>query len=300
MGLHILGKNLWFSILKQNFVETELLSPPPFHITLGLLEKVMKSIDLFKLNGKVAIVTGGGSGLGRAMAMALSEAGAAVAVVDVNEETAQKVKDEISVSGGSSLAIKADVTSISEVNSMVEITVKEYGSLDILVNSAGTSHASLIEKMTLEIWDEVMKVNLTGVMLCCQAAVKQMMRQRRGKIINIASIAGMVIPKPKIFNGGYNYSASKAGVIIFTKRLAVEMAEYGITANCISPGYMRTPLTQKVLKDKKSYKEIINITPLRRLGEPSDLAGAVVFLASEASNFITGHNLVVDGGYTLW
>lgn len=260
----------------------------------------MKSIELFKLNGRVAIVTGGGSGLGRAMAMALAEAGAFVTVADINEANAQKVKDEIIALGGTSLAIKVDVTNRLEVANMVDKTVKEFGALDILVNSAGVAHAALIEKMTLEVWNEVMSVNLTGVFLCCQAAAKQMIRQRRGKIINIASIAGMVIPKPKIFNGGYNYSASKAGVILLTKRLAVELAEYGITANCISPGYMRTRLIQRAINDKKSFEEMINTTPLKRLGKPSDLAGVVVFLASDASNFVTGHNLVVDGGYTLW
>jgi len=260
----------------------------------------VKSLELFRLDGKSAIVTGGGSGLGRAMAVALAGAGASVAVADVDEANAKKVRDEIIALGGASLAIKVDVTNPSEVANMVDETVREFGTLDILVNSAGIAHAAPIEEMTLEIWNGVMSVNLTGVFLCCQAAAKQMMRQRKGKIINIASIAGTVIPKPEIFNGGYNYSASKAGVILLTKRLAVELAEYSITANCISPGYMRTRLIQRAIDDRKSFEEMVNTTPLRRLGEPSDLAGVVVFLASEASNFITGQNLIVDGGYTLW
>jgi len=260
----------------------------------------MKSIELFRLNGKSAIVTGGGSGLGCAMAIALAEAGASLAIADIDGESAQKVTSEITSLGATSLSVKVDVTNPSEVGYMVERTVKEFGTLDILVNSAGVASAAPIEKMTLDIWDKVMKVNLTGVLLCCQAAAKQMMKQRKGKIINIASIAGTVIPKPEIFNGGYNYSASKAGVIMLTKRLAVELAEYGINANCISPGYMRTRLIQKAIDDKKSLEEMINTTPLRRLGEPSDLAGAVVFLASEASNFVTGHDLLVDGGHTVW
>lgn len=260
----------------------------------------MKSIELFRLNSKSVIVTGGGSGLGRAMAIAIAEAGASVVIADIDSESAKKVKNEIVNSGGTSLDIKVDVTNTSEVTNIIDRTVEEFGTLDILVNSAGMACAAPIEKITLEIWDKVMQVNLTGVLLCCQAAVKQMMKQRRGKIINIASIAGTVIPKPKIFNGGYNYSASKAGVIMVTKRLAVELAEYGITANCISPGYMRTRLIQRAINDKKSFEEMIDTTPLKRLGEPSDLAGAVVFLSSEASNFITGHNLIVDGGYTLW
>jgi len=257
-------------------------------------------LDLFKLDGKVAYVTGGGSGLGEAMAYALAQAGSKVAVVDVNLDNAKKVAETISNSGGKAIAIKCDVTKATEIEGMINTIISNFGKLDIAVNNAGICISGPLEEVTEADWKRVIDVDLNAVFLCAQAAGKQMIKQGEGgSIVNTASMSGTII------NRGYafaSYCAAKAGVKHFTKAVAVDWAKYKIRCNSISPGYMRTPMTSRSWKE---YPEIfrenmLNTTPIGRVGEPEDLGGAVVYLASEASSFMTGHDLIIDGGHSVW
>jgi len=255
-------------------------------------------LDLFRLEGKVSYVTGGGQGLGEAMAVALAQAGSAVAVVDINAATAKKVADEICKSGGRAIALQVDVTKSSEVVSMVSAIVDCFGRLDVAVNNAGISGRFPAEEVPEEQWKSVVDVNLNGVFLCAREAGRQMIRQGQGgSIINIASISASVINKGRPVSA---YCTTKAGVKHLSKALAAEWAKHGIRVNSISPGHMRTPLNEKLFENPEVFAELVSCYPMGRIGEPWELAGAVVFLASDASSFVTGHDLIVDGGYTIW
>jgi 3-oxoacyl-[acyl-carrier protein] reductase len=257
--------------------------------------------ELYSLEGKTAVVTGGGSGLGRRIGRVLAAVGADVYFADQNEQSARESARDASGIGGVHVeGIYLDVTDpVSVQRAFAEIDQRS-GRVDVLVCSAGISAARWIEELELKDWNRVLNVNLNGTFLCCQAASRRMINNRWGRIINIASIAALLAPRPERFNGGYNYSASKAGVIGLSKRLAVELAPYAITVNCISPGIMRTPLTEKAVSEDKTYAQIINCVPMSRLGTPEDLDGLVVYLASESSGFLTGQNIIVDGGYSVW
>jgi NAD(P)-dependent dehydrogenase (short-subunit alcohol dehydrogenase family) len=255
----------------------------------------MDLLSSYELSNQKAIVTGAGQGLGRAMAIALAEAGADLAIADINAHTAKQTAAEIEKLGRKSLVVKMDVAKSDEVNQAVEKTIKEFGRIDILVNNAGINRRVPAEQMSETDWRKVIDVNLTGIFLCSQAVGRQMIKQKSGRIINIASVSGMLL------NRGVTqvaYYAAKAGVILLTKALAMEWAKYNIRVNAISPGWMRTSLVEsEFVTDIKRYQEIIEDTPMRRFGEPTELGPAVVYLASEASSFITGENLVIDGGY---
>jgi 2-deoxy-D-gluconate 3-dehydrogenase len=245
---------------------------------------------LFDLSGKVAVVTGANTGIGRGLAIALAEAGADVALVGRTpaEETAEKVR----VAGRRAAIVGADLSTIAPVRDVVERTVAELGGLDILVNNAGIIRRADALEFSEEDWDAVIDTNLKSVFFLCQAAARHMVSQGRGKIVNIASMLS--------FQGGIrvpSYTASKSGVAGLTKLLANEWASNGINVNAIAPGYIATNNTAALQADETRNRQILERIPAGRWGQPSDLAGAVVFLASDASNYVQGHVLAVDGGW---
>ena len=248
---------------------------------------------LFDLSGKRGYVTGGGSGLGRAIASGLAEAGAAVVVSDINLPAAEAVVKEIQSHGGRALALHTDVARKAEVEELVRVTSERFGGLDFAFNNAGMLKIIKPEELSEQDWHAELDVDLSGVFLCCQAAGRYMIAHGGGKIVNTASISGMIV------NSGLTYSVAKAGVIQLTRVLALRWARHRVYVNCFSPGYIRTGMTAPHLTRPEVEQEMLKQTPLRRLGEPRDLVGAALFLASPASDFVTGHNLVVDGGVTL-
>jgi NAD(P)-dependent dehydrogenase (short-subunit alcohol dehydrogenase family) len=248
--------------------------------------------DLFDLTGCSAIFTGGSVGLGGQMAEALAEMGANVAFCARKEERCVKAAEELQKFGVKTLAAACDVRNPTEVQAVVDQTLASFGRIDILINNAGTSWGAPIEEMRLEHWTKVIETNLTGTFLFCQAVGKTMIAQRRGKIINIASVAGLHGSPPELQAIGY--SASKGGVVAFTKDLARKWGGHNIQVNAIAPGWFPTNMSQVLIEQNKNA--LLSRIPLNRFGNEHDLKGAAVFLASNASNFVTGHVLVVDGG----
>jgi len=245
------------------------------------------------LEGRVALVTGGSRGIGRAVVEALAADGAQVAFVyNSSEAAAQEVVDIAKAAGGDCRAIQADVKSKESADAIIEELVESWGSLDILVNNAGIIRDGLLAMMGPDDWDAVISTNLNSVYNFCQAATRQMMSQRYGRIINMSSVAASVANP-----GQANYAASKGGVEGFTRCIATELARRGITANAVAPGFIETDMTEAVVSAAGS--EIKKRIPVRRLGKPEDIAHAVLFLAQESSSYITGQTLTVDGGLTL-
>lgn len=242
-----------------------------------------------ELLGKVALVTGGGQGIGRSVALMLARHGSDVAVSDVNVEMAQSTIEEIEKIGRRALAVEANVARFEDGERMVRETVESLGRIDILVNNAGITRDGLMLRMSEEDWDLVLDVNLKGAFNCTRAAVRHMAKQRSGKIVNIASVVGLM------GNAGQaNYAASKAGLIGFTKTVAREFASRGITVNAVAPGYIDTPMTQAL--PEKVKEELQKLIPLDRLGTPEDVANAVLFLVTNASDYVTGQVVHVNGG----
>jgi 3-oxoacyl-[acyl-carrier protein] reductase len=242
-----------------------------------------------ELKEKVALVTGAAQGIGKAVALMLARHGADVIVADVNLEKAQETAREVEAIGRGAMAVKVDVTRLSDVEQMVESALGRFGKIDILINNAGIARDKLILRMTEEDWDAVLDVNLKGTFNCTKAVIKHMSKQRSGKIVNIASVVG------EMGNAGQaNYSASKAGVIGLTKTIAREFAQRGINVNAIAPGYIQTPMTDGL--PDKAKEELKRMIPMERLGQPEDVAHAVLFLVSEASSYVTGQVLNVNGG----
>ena len=241
------------------------------------------------LAGKVAMVTGAAQGIGKAVALLLARNGADIIVADINLEKAEETAKEIQALGRKALAVKVDVGNLDDVIRVVQTVLEEFSQIDILVNNAGINRDKLILRMTEEDWDVVLKINLKGTFNCTKAVVRHMSKQRSGKIVNIASVVG------EMGNAGQaNYAASKAGVIGFTKTIAREFAQRGININAIAPGYIETPMTD-VLAEKVK-EQLRRLIPMERLGKPEDVAEAVLFLVSEASSYITGQVLNVNGG----
>ena len=244
----------------------------------------------FDLTDKVAIITGGGTGIGRGIALEFAKAGADVVVASRKLPNLEKVADEIKALGRRSLALTTDVRIPEQVDSMVKQTVDTFGRIDILVNNAGASFVCPLEDMTPNGWDAVIGINLKGPYLCSRAVGKVMIPQKRGKIINIASVAG-IYGSP----GMAHYGAAKAGLINLTKSLAVEWAKHNIYVNCIAPGLVRTEGAYAAM-DLASEEERAKAIPLGRAGQPAEIGYAVIFLASEASSFLTGETIAVQGG----
>ncbi|MFC1951416.1 3-oxoacyl-[acyl-carrier-protein] reductase [Chloroflexota bacterium] len=242
------------------------------------------------LSSRVAIVTGSGRGIGRAIALKLAEVGATVVVNDIGQpEPAESVAEEIRAMNKQSLAVLADVSLSTDVARLVETTRATYGKIDIMVNNAGITRDQLAMRMSEEDWDKVLTVNLKSVFLCTGVVLKYMIKQRWGRVVNIASIVG-IVGNP----GQANYASAKAGVIGFTRTIAKEVASRGITANAVAPGFIDTDMTQHL--DEKRRQELMGHIPLGYLGSPRDVAEAVAFLASDEARYITGQVLSVDGG----
>ena len=245
-----------------------------------------------QLSSRVAIVTGGGQGIGKAIALKLASYGADVAVVDVNLERAEEVAKEVRNMGRRAMAMKADVVSVKETEEMAEKVYKELEAIHILVNNAGITKDGLILRMKEEDWDAVLNVNLKGAFNCTKAVLKYMTKMKWGRIVNIASVVGVM------GNAGQaNYAASKAGLIGLTKTIAREFASRNITCNAVAPGFIETAMTDSL--SEKVREELLKQIPLGRLGGANDVAMGVVFLSSNASNYITGHVLNVNGGMVM-
>ena len=245
------------------------------------------------LSGKVALVTGASRGIGRAIATTLAASGASVIVnYRANEEAAQAVVAEIVGAEGKALAVQADVGSTQDVDRLIKATLDAYGRLDVLVNNAGITRDTLLLRMKDDDFDAVLATNLRSVFLCTKAALRTLTRQRSGRIINITSVVGIT------GNAGQaNYAAAKAGIIGFTKSTAREIASRGITVNAVAPGFIETELTDVL--GEEARKAILEGIPLGRLGQPTDVATLVCFLASDAAAYITGQTLTVDGGMVM-
>jgi 2-deoxy-D-gluconate 3-dehydrogenase len=252
------------------------------------------SQDLFDLTGRAALVTGASRGIGFSTALALAEAGAHVAVCSRRKNSLRSIVKEVEKLGQKGIAIQADVSDRTQVQSMVSRAVRALGRIDILVNSAGTILRKPALEWTGTEWNHVLDVNLKGTFLCCQEVAKRMIeRKETGKIINIASLLS-AIGVPNIIA----YAGSKGGVASLTRSLAVEWAKYRINVNAIGPGYIRTELTKPLQENRKHSAYIVSRIPLKRWGEADDLKGTVVFLASRASDYVTGQIIWVDGGWT--
>lgn len=245
-----------------------------------------------KLKNKVAIVTGSRRGIGRAIALELAKEGAKVVVSDIALKECQNVCEEIKKIGSDAIAVKCDVSKKGDVDAMIRKTIQKFKRIDILVNNAGVVSMKPFVQMTEKDWDFTLDINLKGVFLCTNSVTKQMIKQKSGKIISIASIAGEVG-----FMNTSAYCASKAGVINLTRELAIELSPYNININAIAPGIIATKMTEDLLKDKKTKESLLANIPLGRVGQPEEIGKAAVFLASGDSNFVTGHTLVVDGGW---
>ncbi len=242
-----------------------------------------------ELNKKIALITGGAQGIGRTIALELAGQGAHVILGDVNLEGAEKTAEKIREKGRTASAVEIDVSNASNVQSVFDLILKEYKPVDIVINNAGITRDGLLVRMKEVDWDLVLNINLKGSFLCSQQAAKQMMKQKTGAIVNIASIVGVMGNF-----GQANYSASKAGLIGFTKTLAREVAPRGIRANAIAPGFIDTEMT-RVLEEAVREKLIEQI-PLARLGQPRDVASCVSFLVSEKASYITGQVININGG----
>lgn len=251
--------------------------------------------SLFDLTGKTTLVTGSSKGIGKHIALVLASYGADIALIARNAKDLEEIVKEINAIGRKATYRAFDLTEIDSIQPMIKSIYEELGSIDILINNAGINIPKPAEEMTVLDWDYVMDINLKSVFFTTQAVGKYMKKQESGKIINVSSQMAFV--------GYYKrsaYSASKGGVTQLTKSLAIEWASSNINVNAIAPTFIETPMTKEMFKDEDFKRDVLNRIPLKRLAQKEDLSGAFVYLASEASNMVTGHTLVVDGGWTVW
>jgi gluconate 5-dehydrogenase len=253
--------------------------------------------ELLNLEGRVSVVTGGATGIGLRMALGLAEAGSNVVIASRKLEACEAAAHEIEKTGVQALAVGCDVTRQADVDAMKDAVMKRFGRVDALFNNAGRAWVAPPEEMPLERWQQVFDLNITGPFLCAQALGREMIRAGSGKIVNIASIAGLVGRNPRAYNS-IAYGASKGALVNFTRDLAVKWAQHNIQVNCICPGFFVTPLNQKLYE--KNREMIDREIPLGAPGGPDDLKGIAVLLASNASNFMTGAIIPVDGGSVAW
>ena len=254
-------------------------------------------MDRFSLDGQVGVVTGGGQGLGRTFCHAFAEAGADVVIAELNPTTGPQVAEEIEAQGRQALFIETDVRQMESVEAMVAQALAHFGRIDFLMNNAGIVQHLEAEEVTPEEWRDVLDVNLNGVFFCSQAVGRHMIQERRGRIINIASMSGLIVNRPQC---QASYNTSKAAVIHLTKSLAAEWAQHNVRVNAIAPGYMKTAMAEPFFDDHEYGGVWIDGIPMGRPGNPEELGPVAIFLASEASSYMTGATVVVDGGYTLW
>ncbi len=253
--------------------------------------------DLLSLAGRVSVVTGGATGLGLQMATALAEAGSNIVICSRKLDVCEEAAHAIEKLGVKALPVACDVTQPDQVHHVKEETLKKFGRVDALINNAGRAWVAPPEDMPLDRWQQIMELNVTAAFICSQSFGREMIRQKRGKIINIASIAGLVGRNPKAYNS-IVYSTSKGALVQFTRDLAVKWAQHNINVNCICPGFFVTPINDKLFA--KNAENILRDIPLGRTGGGDDLKGIAVLLASDASNFMTGAIIPVDGGAVSW
>jgi NAD(P)-dependent dehydrogenase (short-subunit alcohol dehydrogenase family) len=262
----------------------------------------------FRLDGKKALITGGSGGIGKAVAIAMAEAGADIAIIDLKRDEGLQVVDEIKKLGRDAVYYDRDLAVHARISETIKAIAEYFGQIDIAFNNAGIGRPGgipTLDDRAVQVWDDIMAINLTSVFHCCREEGKYMAPRKQGKIINTASISATVVnhfPEGHFGISTIAYCAAKAGVRQFTKALAIEWAKYNIQVNCISPGYTVTPFTAKLSEEK--FKHVLEMQiqtiPIGRRAEAEEMAGGVLFLASDASSYVTGHDLVMDGGYSVW
>lgn len=251
--------------------------------------------ELFSLEGKKALVIGASKGLGKSMALALASAGATVALASRSAGLIELISRNINSRGGEAIAVETDISKEEDIERMTAEVIERFGEINILINNAGVYKPGRAIELSTDDWDTTINVNLRGLFLCCRSVGKQMVKQKNGKIINIASVLGK-----RAAQTSSAYSASKAGIIQLTKSLALELAPHNINVNAIAPGWFETEMVEDELGNPRTRKFFLSKTPLGRFGKPEELGGTAVYLASEASDFMTGETIFVDGGISIW
>ena len=254
-------------------------------------------LDSFSLADQVGIVTGGGQGLGKIFCHAFAEAGADVVVAEINPETGPITVEEVKAKGRRALFVETDVREPASIQAMVDRVLDEYGQIDFLMNNAGIVKWGEAENVAEQDWRQVIDVNLNGLFFCCQIVGRHMISRHSGRIINIASMSGLIVNRPQ---AQASYNTSKAAVIHLTKSLAAEWAQHNVRVNAIAPGYMGTAMARPFFDDPEYGGVWMRDIPMKRPGDPKELGPVAVFLASKASSYVTGTTIVIDGGYSIW